>query len=202
MLKSGQSARVRRRGEEGIVALNLAMTLAFALFAVIQLSRTTLAAQQIDDRVDVIVGEVEPIDEELTNVPKLDQTDSIAKQILTAAQPLSGQAEEILATAKSIDSTVSSIQGNAVSINGTVRSIQGTANALAPVVVEINNGVAAINGRVDRILGLVEGIKLDLDNVLAEVGTTSPAGHGNKTIHGHANSIDCNVAVSGAACER
>ncbi len=198
-----------RRGEEGVVALTLAMTLAFALFAVIQLTRTTLAAQQIDDRVEVILGEVDPIAEDLTNVPKLDETDQIAKQILTAAQPLSAQAQEVITLAQSIDGTVTQIEGNANSINGTVKGIRGNVSNLVPVVRSINDGVAAINGRVDRIIGLVAGIKVDLDNVLAEVGTNTPAGHGtpnSKTIHGHANSINCSSAVRvgaapGPGCE-
>ena len=48
------SARGDRRlmGQAGIVGLNLALVIAFALFAVIELSRVTLAAKQIDDRVE------------------------------------------------------------------------------------------------------------------------------------------------------
>lgn len=202
------TAGASRRGEEGVVALTLAMTLAFALFAVIQLTRTTLAAQQIDDRVDVIVGEVDPIAQDLTNVPKLDETDRIARDILTAAQPLAAQAQEINTVARSIDGTVTQIEGNAISINRTVGGIRGNVTNLEPVVRSINDGVAAINGRVDRIIGLVAGIKVDLDNVLAEVGTNTPAGHGGagRTIHGHANSINCSSAVRlgaapGPGCE-
>ncbi len=200
--------RTSRRGEEGVVALTLAMTLAFALFAVIQLTRTTLAAQQIDDRVDVIVGEVDPIAQDLTNVPKLDETDKIASEILTAARPLAAQAQEINTVARSIDGTVTQIENNAISINRTVGGIRGNVTNLEPVVRSINDGVAAINGRVDRVIGLVAGIKVDLDNVLAEVGTNTPAGHrgAGKTIHGHANSINCNNAVAlgaapGPGCE-
>ncbi|MCA1684075.1 MAG: hypothetical protein LC708_02980, partial [Actinobacteria bacterium] len=40
----------RRAGEAGIVGVNLVLVIAFALYAVIMLSRTTLAAKQIDDR--------------------------------------------------------------------------------------------------------------------------------------------------------
>ncbi len=201
--------RSSHRGEDGVVALTLAMTLAFALFAVIQLTRTTLAAQQIDDRVDVIVGEVDPIAEDLTNVPKLDETDRIARDILAAARPLAAQAQEINTIARSIDGTVSQIEGNATSINRTVVGIRGNVTNLEPVVRSINDGVAAINGRVDRVIGLVAGIKVDLDNVLAEVGTRTPGGHGpvnNRTIHGHANDINCQSAVRvgaspGPGCE-
>jgi hypothetical protein len=198
------------RGQAGVVGANLAITLAFALFAVIQLTRTTLAAEQIDDRVDTIVSDVGSIDEDLVNVPKLDETSRIAKEILAAAKPLSAQAGDILATAKSIDGTVSGILGNAGSINGTVHGIRGNLSTLAPVVRSINDGVATINGQADKVIGLVRGIKIDLGNVLSAVGTGGAGGHtnaGGKTISGHANSIDCSTAVAlplvgSQGCER
>ena len=197
---------LRKAGEAGVVGANLAITLAFALFAVIQLTRTTLAAQQIDDRVDVITSDVGEIDEELVNVPKLDETVRIVQGIQAAAAPLSGQADEILVTARSIDGTVSGILGNATSINGTVKSIRGNLGALQPVVRSINDGVATINGQADRAIELVRGIKLDLDGVLTEVGGGGTGGHnvgGQRTISGHANSIDCSSAIlNSQGCER
>ncbi len=194
--------RPRSWGEAGVVGANLAIVVAFALFAVIQLTRTTIAAEQIDKRVKVIVGEVEPIDEELNNVPILDEVGASAERILEAAGPLSGQAGDIITAAQSIDTKVSSILSNASSINGTVRSINGTASALQPVVRSINDGVATINRQADQVIGLVRGIKGDTGNILANVGTASPAGHtfpGGKTIHGHANSIDCKIPLPGAS---
>jgi methyl-accepting chemotaxis protein len=198
----------RGRGEAGVVGANLAIVLAFALFAVIQLTRTTIAAEQIDDKVRVIVGEVEPIDEELNAVPILDEVDRSAREILVAAQPLTGLLNEVVGSAGSIDTTVSSILSNATSINGTVRGIGGTVSSLQPVVRSINDGVAAINGRADRIIALVRGIQGDTGNVLAEVGGASPGGHagpGGKSIHGHANSIDCRLSIltlgAPGACE-
>ncbi len=193
-------------GEAGIVGANLAITLAFALYAVIQLSRTTLAAQQIDDRVEVIVGETTPINEDLVNVPKLDETARIASAINDAAAPLSAQADQIIAAAKSIDGTVSNILGNAQSIGSTVGSISGTVGALTPVVRSINDGVATINGQADRAIALGRGIETDLSAVLTQVGGPGVAGHrmagGGLTIHGHANSINCSSAVNGSNCER
>ena len=203
---SGAGGGRRMRGQAGVVGANLAITLAFALFAVIQLTRTTVAAQQIDDRVDTIVGDVGAIDEDLVNVPKLDETNRIAKQIRAAAAPLSAQAGEILVTARSIDATVSSILGNAGSINGTVKGIRGNLATLQPVVRSINNGVETINGQADNVIRDVRNIKIDLDNVLAQVGGGGTGGHTGaegKTISGHANSIDCSAAIlNSQGCER
>jgi hypothetical protein len=142
-----------RGGEAGIVGLNLVLVIAFALYAVIMLSRTTLAAKQIDDRVRVIVTEVGPG----SNVSRLDETQKLntigqtAEDILVAAKNLSGQAQTIIDTAKSIDNTVSAILANANEINSTVRSINATASSLLPTVQTIHG-----DGSDDNITGGVD----------------------------------------------
>lgn len=163
----------RPRDQKGIVGFNLAMTIAFALFAVIELSRVVLAATQIDDRVKVIITEVGPGSNvsRLDETQKLNETGRMAEDILAAAQPLSGQAQQIIDTAKSIDGTVSLINTNAADINGTVKSINSTVTALLPVVRNINGdntfsattgGVAAIDMRAQAALPVVGGIQSDL----------------------------------------
>ena len=145
--------RVSRASEAGIVGVNLVLVIAFALYAVIMLSRTTLAAKQIDDRVRVIVTEVGPG----SNVSRLDETQKLntigqtAEDILVAAKNLSGQAQTIIETAKSIDNTVSAILANANEINSTVRSINATASALLPTVRTIHG-----DGSDDNITGGVD----------------------------------------------
>jgi methyl-accepting chemotaxis protein len=156
-----------------VVGFNLALTIAFALFAVIELSRVVLAATQIDDRVKVIITEVGPGSNvsRLDETQKLNETGRMAEDILTAAQPLSGQAQQIIDTAKSIDGTVSQILTNAGEINTTVKSIDSVTKQLLPVVQNIHGddslspqtgGVAAINKRAQTALPVVGGIQNDL----------------------------------------
>ena len=163
----------RARGEQGIVGFNLALTIAFALFAVIELSRVVLAATQIDDRVKVIITEVGPGSNvsRLDETAKLDETGRMAEEILAAAKPLSGQAQQIIDAAASIDATVTKINSNAGEINTTVRSINSQLSALLPVVRNIHGddtfsatagGVAAINMRAQSALPVVGGIQTDL----------------------------------------
>jgi len=193
-----------RQGEEGgIVAINLVLFLGFALYAVVQLTRTTLAAQQIDERVVVITKEVGPIDQNLNEVPKLDLTNATAAKIRTAADPLTGEAQEIITAAQSIDGTVDGINANAVTINGTVKQIAGSVGSISSsvgtigsnvgtltgTVGQIRGGVAAINGRVDVIIGLATAIEGDLSNVNSVVGNGSPFFNGTKSIQGHAATI-------------
>ena len=180
-----------------MVGANLAIVLAFALFAVIMLTRTVVAASSIDDRVETINREVVTVNEELDNVPQLDVTAANAEQILTAAKPLEALAIDINTSAKSIDPVVVSILGNAQSINRTVASIRGNLSTLRPVVVSIDRGVATINSQADRIIGLLRAVKGDTGGILGHVGGPGPGGHGGRTIHGHVNGINCSVTPTG-----
>ncbi len=161
------------KSERGVVGFNLALTIAFALFAVIELTRVVLAATQIDDRVKVIITEVGPGSNvsRLDETQKLNETGRMAEEILAAAQPLSGQLDQVVTAAKSIDTTASSILGNVGEINQSVKSINATASALLPVVANIHGdesmnaqtgGVAAINKRAQAALPVVGGIQTDL----------------------------------------
>ena len=173
MLTLSRLVNRNREDESGIVGFNLAVVIAFALYAVIQLSRVVLAGSQIDDRVKVIITEVGPGSNvaRLDETQKLNETGRMAEEILAAAQPLSGQAQEIIDTAKSIDGTVSQILQNATEINQTVVGINNTTRALLPVVQTIHGddsmspqtgGVAAINKRAAAAAPVVAGIQTDL----------------------------------------
>jgi methyl-accepting chemotaxis protein len=205
------SPRIRRRDEGGIVAVNLVLFLGFALYAVVQLTRTTLAAQQIDERVVVITKEVGPIDTNLNEVPKLDLTNETAAKINTAAANLSADAGQIIDAAKSIDGTVSDINGNAEAINGTVKQISGNVGSISASVRTIGSNVNSLNGTVNNIRGgvadinrhvmvvidLATAIRGDLSNVNSVVGNSGALSFaGTKTINGHARQICIDLTSS------
>ena len=196
----------RFHGQRGIVGLNLALVVAFALFAVTELSRVVLAASQIDDRVKVIVTEVGPGSNvsRLEETQKLNETGRLAEEILVAAQPLSASAQEIVDAATSIDSTAGSISVNAGEINQTVRGIDSTTTQLLPVVRSINGtegapvaggGVEGINRRAQTALPVVGAIQSNLSrsNILGTL----------ESVDRHAVAI-CNggalALVGGNAC--
>ena len=173
MLTLSRLVNRNREDESGIVGFNLAVVIAFALYAVIQLSRVVLAGSQIDDRVKVIITEVGPGSNvsRLDETQKLNETGRMAEEILVAAQNLSARAGTIIETAQSIDGTVSQILQNATEINQTVVSINNTTRALLPVVQTIHGddslspqtgGVAAINKRAATAAPVVNGIQSDL----------------------------------------
>jgi hypothetical protein len=201
--------------QRGVVGFNVALVVAFALFAVTELTRVVIAASRIDDRVKVIATEVGPGSNvsRLDETQKLTETGRIAEEILAAAQPLSGSAQEIVDTAQSIDSTAGDITLNASEINQTVRSIDSTTSALLPVVRSINGspdapvtggGVEGINRRVQAALPLVGGIQTDLSSAGVLGVLTSVDRHAVAICNGQALRLvsggnSCTPAVNASA---
>lgn len=195
--------------EHGLAAIALVLVIAWALTAVFMLSRTIVAAQQIDRRVAFVTTQTGPIDEDLDAVELAQETGEIAENIASAAAPLSGHLDDVVSSARSIDSTaenilatvgeigenVDEISATASGIGGSVDGIHGDFSELLPLVRSIDDRVAGINRRVDDVIGLVSAIKGDTGDILAELGPghRSPADTG---IHGHANSIDCSPLVA------
>lgn len=195
-----------RRDQRGMVGVNLVLVMAFALYAVIMLSRTTLAAGQIDDHVREIVTEVGPG----SNISRLEETEKLnsvaqtAEGILAASRPLADRAQEIVDTVRRIDGSVAAIEGNANEINSSVHSIHTTSSSLLPVVEAINgqgssapnsSGVVGINLRADAVRSNVAGIGTDLATVARTVGGAGNSAH---TIDAHVSSVDCALSRPGA----
>ena len=91
--------------ETGLAGAILVGVIAWALAAVLMLTNTLVAAQQIDNRVDRITHTVGPIDRDLDSVNLAAETNRIAGEIRTAANPLSGQAQQIIDATASIDTS-------------------------------------------------------------------------------------------------
>ena len=186
-----------RRDEAGVVGVILALVIVFALVAVVELTRTLQAAQQINLHVIDITGSVKGANSHLNTgcspsqpcsdtLPVLSQTETIVAQINDAARPLSGQAGEILTNVTSINSTASQILATATSINGTVHAINtvaGTINtsvhAIAGSIAGVNAtvigirgapglGIVGINNRADTAINVVAAIKGDTGTIAGQ----------------------------------
>ncbi len=175
-----------RHDERGIVGVILTIAIVFALVAVVELTRTLSAAQQINTRVQDITASVKGANTHLNTgcepqncpsnaLPVLATTEKIVDQIDVAAKPLTGQAGDILTTVNSIDSTGKSILATATSINGTVHSIGGSVGTIGASVRTIQGSINGINSDVVAIkgsgnLGLgVVGINQRADIVIGQV---------------------------------
>jgi prophage DNA circulation protein len=196
--------------ESGLAGKILVGVIAWALGAVLLLTNTLVAAQQIDTRVDRITHTVGPIDHDLDSVNLAVQTNKTAQEILAAAKPLTGQADQIVqatasidTSAKSIDTTVGqigqsvkgidgsvrSINGNVLDINKTVKDINGTAKAISGTVNKIDGNVAGIGGTVKGIGGSLAAVLDVAQQIRGDHAATGPTGVGLAAINRRADAI-------------
>ncbi len=146
----------------------LVIIIFWALAAVLMLTGSLINAREIDDTVDVINAQVsttDGIDKDLDNVKELVSVRRDVADIRDAADPLTGQADQIITAAGAINRRARSILGtagdinqNAKSINTTARSINTTVGSIGSTVVQINQRVGSIGGNVSSINGLARSI--------------------------------------------
>ncbi|MDQ1487905.1 MAG: hypothetical protein QOD57_2310 [Actinomycetota bacterium] len=196
--------------ETGLAGKILVGVIAWALGAVLLLTNTLVAAQQIDTRVDRITHTVGPIDHNLDSVALAIKTNEIATEILAAAKPLSGQADQIVqasasidSSAKSINTTVGqigeavkgidanahSINGNVLDINKTVKDINGTAKTISSTVNGISGNVTGIGGSVNGISGSLSAVLDVVKQIRGDHAATGPSGVGIAAINRRADAI-------------
>jgi hypothetical protein len=190
--------------ETGIVEVILTIVIVFALVAVIMLTRTLQAAEQIDAQVIDATASVKGVDRHLnagcdpaqpgtcvtTAVPALGQTEALVKQIDIAAQPLTGEAAQIVTAIDSIDTTASSVRAQATSINATVHSIAAVVASIGASVISVHTsftgidgdaltikgsggldlGISGIENRSGVLLDLVSGVRADASLIAAQAG--------------------------------
>ena len=209
--------RPSSRDERGIVGVVLTIVIIFALLAVIELTRTLEAAQQINTTVMNITGSVQGANAHLNTgcktgtsnaelncptdaLPVLNTTVGEVAAIDAAAKPLSGEASQILASVNSINTTATAILANASSINGTVHSIGGLAGSINSSVNGIHSSLDSVGSDVNNIQAGVALINQNADTV---IGTVNGIKGDTSTINGQAGSIKtqatniCNAHILG-----
>lgn len=138
------------RNDRGQAGFALIIVIAWALSAVLILTRTLVAAQEINSKVTVITADLASSKHDTGYVSQLDQTEQTASQILAAAQPLTGQLATVVTTAQDIQKQVDGITPPVQSINGLVHTIQGQVASIYGVV---NGG----SGSIAQILATIRG---------------------------------------------
>lgn len=167
--------RDRFRDEAGLAGKILVGVVAWALGAVLLLTVTMVNAQQIDTRVDRITHTVTPIDHNLDSVKLAVETNRVAGEILAAAKPLSGQADQIVQATASIDGSAKSINSTVGQIGDTVKGIDGNARSINANVLDINKTVKDINGTAKTIGATVNSISGNVGSIGASVNGISAA---------------------------
>lgn len=144
--------------DAGLAAIALVIVIAWALGAVLMLTGTLVAAQQIDEQVAVITTNVSDIDDDLDAIRLTQRTNEVVADILSAAEPLDGQLEDVVSSVDGIDGHVVSILDRAGSINETAVSIDETVEEIGDNARSINATVDGINANFGAILETARSI--------------------------------------------
>jgi prefoldin subunit 5 len=165
-----------------------------------ELNQVISAAGHIDAKVGSILTTARSINTVVTSI------NSTAHAINNTVHAIGSNVQSISASVAGIGASVGSIHSRVATVEGAVGAVGATDQSINADVTRIQanlaatlrnshsirDGIVAINGRADTIIGLSRQLKSDFDNVLAAVGTAI----GGPTIIGHANSIDCSRLIN------
>src|SRR6266568_2197959 len=139
------------RNDRGQAGIALIIVIAWALSAVLILTRTLVAAQEINNKVTDITGKLAGSKVDTGYVAQLNMTENTANAILAAAAPLTGQIEIIKTTAAHIQKQVDEITPPVQTINSTVHvihdqvgSILATANSIKGILATIRDTQSSV----------------------------------------------------------
>ncbi len=177
-------------GTKGLAPAILVLIVVWALAAVLMLTGTLVAANQIDDSVAIIKPEVNEIGTDTSAIALAARTAKISGEIREAAQPLTGLADDTLAAAKDIDRVAKSILNKAGAINATATTINGNVLPINTTVNGIGSSASAINTSVLAIGGNARSINASARSINANTNSINASARG---IRGNATSILADV---------
>ena len=165
-----------RSGDRGQAGIALIIVIAWALSAVLVLTRTLVAAQEINNKVTDITSKLAGAKGDTSYVAQLNQTENTANQILSAAAPLTGQLEIVKGTAAHIQQQVDGITPPVQTINSTVHVIHDQVGQILAVVNAGPNSIAGILATIKSsqsgpILSDVNRIKSDTTSIIINAQT-------------------------------
>ena len=179
--KGGLAVSARRStrvgaGQAGIAAVSNLVTMAIVAVSLVTLvtllQRTTETANSIDAKAKRIAKTGQGINTATDSVIQLNRTNETAASILTTAEPLQGQLDQIVKVAQSIDGHAGSILGTAKTINGTGAKVNGTAGTINKTAKDINGTAGAIHATalaIDATAGKINGTAKDINAQAAAI---------------------------------
>lgn len=150
---------------QALPAIMLVIVVLWALTAVIFLTGTLAAANDIEVRVGTINSALTPVNNKLNTVPVLMSVADNANKIRDAAANLSPTVGRIAESAGSIDSSLKQVNDAVGPINKAVNQINGS-------VLEINKSVRAVAPNLVSVLGSVKSINANVHSIDGELAGT------------------------------
>jgi methyl-accepting chemotaxis protein len=152
-------------GQRRAIAANVMIYFAFALTALVFLTKSAIAAQAINRDVgDAIAPATVGIDASTSRLPQLDRTMRLTGKIADGTKSLSGHLDGVVSSTGSIDDNLTLIGADVDEIGTTVHGINSTVSRIRPEIFRLR-------GAVDGVHAKAGGISSSLRQVAADTST-------------------------------
>jgi methyl-accepting chemotaxis protein len=198
-------------GQRRAIALNVMIFFAFALTALIFLTKSAVAANAINRDVgESIAPTTMGIDSSTSKIPQLDQTMVLTGKIADGTRTLSAHLAHVVGSTKNIEANLAAIQGDVTGIGESVNGINSTVSAIRPEIFTLGgsiNGIHSKAGDISSRLSQVgadtstmtvslDGIDKSLTDVLARTAPLNRRVAGIKNTLGVVNGYTLSIANS------
>jgi hypothetical protein len=179
----GHLSRRPAPGQRRAIALNVMIFFAFALTALIFLTKSAVAANAINRDVgESIAPSTKGINASTSKIPQLNDTVLLTGKIAVATKTLSGHLGHVVDSTKNIDTNLTAIEADVNTIGESVDGINSTVSAIRPEIFTLSGNVSAIHSKAGDISSRLsqvasdtaamttslEGIDTSLADVLAD----------------------------------
>ncbi len=152
------------------VRINLVIVGAFALVALLFLTRTTFAALSISHDIEATVNPaMAEIGDDTVLLPALDRTGELTGKIAEASAPLSVTLGQVVESTDGIGEAMSSTERHVLSIEGSVASIEGSVTDIRTSMEHLAPLVTAIAAQTGDITKAFDGVEVATEAVAGDV---------------------------------
>lgn len=139
-------------GQRRAIAVNVMIFFAFALTALVFLTRSAAAANAINRDVSAAIAPATVgINASTSEIPQLDRTVVLTSKIAGATKSLSGHLGHVVVSTTNIDANLTAVDADVRRIGSTVGGINSTVGAIVPEIVTLGGSVGGIDSKAGDI---------------------------------------------------
>jgi hypothetical protein len=158
----GHLSRRPAPGQRRAIALNVMIFFAFALTALIFLTKSAVAANAINRDVgESIAPSTKGINASTSKIPHLNDTVLLTGKIAVATKTLSGHLGHVVDSTKNIDTNLTAIETDVNGIGASVDGINSAVSAIRPEIFTLNGSVNAIHSKAGDISSRLSQVATD-----------------------------------------
>lgn len=153
-------------GQRRAIAVNVIVFFAFALAALVFLTKSAVAANAINRDVGAAIApSTVGINKSTSALPALNSTMALTEKIAKATDPLAGHLGHVVTSTDNIDGNLSQIQGDVTEIGETVEEINSDVGQIRPEIFTLSEGVNGVHSKAGSISSSLAQVANDTDSM-------------------------------------